>query len=180
MLSGCDMFRSMAGKPTSKELEARRIELIAAAKAQIAEQEAMDSVQVADSVAIEEVEVEAVQADHEEISNIGAEEAPVAIDESAPGIKSLDKVNQLYSDELTAKYYIILGSYKDNDNLEAMLKKVSAAGYIPVKIPRENGSYSVGIESGSSMYEAKLDLRAVRRESFCPRDAWIMVNKAVK
>ena len=59
MLTGCDFFRTLAGRPTSAEIEARRIEIMRAEEAalqarldsmKVAEQDMRDSLDALDSI----------------------------------------------------------------------------------------------------------------------------------
>ncbi len=150
LLTGCDMFRRIAGRPTSDDISAIRT---AAANAEVealkARQKAME-----DSLAAQDSERQAL------------------VD-----LKKLGSITELYSDNPKDKYYIIVGSFRDTTYLENMIRMVASAGYIPATFKLGGSTVGVGVSPVSTYYEAVYALKAMKRESFCPSDAWILYNK---
>lgn len=151
LFTGCDIFRKIAGRPTSAELEAMKEEIVAA-DAKIQELKSKQQRQ-ADSLAIVD-SIRRMKAEVHTVSEIGA----------------------LYSTNLDHKYYIIVGAFVKESNAEGMIRTVSDAGYIPVRISI-NKYTAVGICPSDDIEDAFLLLKGVYREPFCPADVWILVNR---
>ena len=149
--SGCDMFRRIAGRPTSADIDAKRQE-IAAADARIEALKKKQRMQ-ADSLAIVD-----------------------SIRQLETDVHTLSEIGELYSTALDHRYYIIVGSFMKYSNAESMLRTASEAGYIPVEL-RFNGYTAVGLSPADRIEDAFLSLKSVKRESFCPDDVWILVNR---
>ena len=126
--SSCDMFRKIAGRPTSDEIEARRSEAVkkdAMIEALKQRQQAQaDSLAIVDSIRRMETDV-----------------------------LSLSEIGDLYTTALDHRYYIIVGSFRNGANADAMLKTASDAGYVPVISP-------VGVDAYSQTYNINADYAA--------------------
>lgn len=152
VFGGCDMFRKMAGRPTSDEIERRKVEI----SRRQAEIEAMkiEQKQVADSLAMLD-----------------------SLRSMCDKVKHLSDIGDLYTVDLEARYYIIVGSFRKAGNAETMIRKASGAGYVPVLISFRNGLQAVGVSPTDRLSDALLSLKAVKREDFCPPDVWVLVNR---
>lgn len=147
---GCDMFRNVAGRPTSKEIARMRVEVANAEKEALkARQKALeDSLALLDSQRQAQVNLE-----------------------------HLDVITELYSENPSPMYYAIIGSFREQENLESMIRKIAAEGYIPAVFHFGGGMTGVGISLGRPYEEAIVSYMSIRREAFCPSDAWILYNK---
>lgn len=151
-LCGCDMFRKIAGRPTSDEIELKRLRI----EAQQAEIEALKEVQrrLTDSLAMVD-----------------------SLRQLSGTVLNLSELGGLYTTSLDFKYYIIVGSFRNRKYAERLLTKVAGYGYSPVLICFRNGLFSVGISPARRVEEAVKSLRVVKNEEFCPPDVWILVNE---
>ncbi|MCD8313243.1 MAG: SPOR domain-containing protein, partial [Bacteroidales bacterium] len=137
-LTGCDAFRKIAGRPTSEDIRNRREAIAEAQRADsIRRQEIADSLAMADSV----------------------RKASAAIKTSEDGVE--------YSDSLGSRYYIVLGTFKSEGNVRAMMKAASDAGHMPYVFPY-SGLTAVGICPTNTLGEAQDALNALLKEDFCP------------
>lgn len=157
MLTGCDFFRRLAGRPTSEDIENRRIELLMEREAE--ELARLDSLRhqqqvVRDSIA-----------------------ALDSIKQQGGTILNPAKLGGLFATKLEARYYVIVGSFRQRANAEALLNKVSALGYTPALISFRNGMIAVGLCPVNTLPDALVSLRTVKAEAFCPSDVWILVNE---
>ncbi len=152
VLGGCDMFRKLAGRPTSGEIERRKVEI----SRRQAEIEAMkvEQKQAADSLALLD-----------------------SLRSMCSKVKHLEDMGDIYTTDLDARYYIIVGSFRKGSNAEAMIKATTAAGYLPVLISFSNGLSAVGVSPTCRLEDALLSLKAVKKEDFCPSDVWVLVNR---
>jgi hypothetical protein len=157
LLTGsCDFFRIIAGRPTYAEIEFKRSEIKAEEeehKAKMdslkkAEREISDSLAVLDSI---------------------AENGEIIMDPS--------KLGGLYTTVLAARYYIVIGSFMDKSNASRLAAKVSGKGYEVTLISFRNGYNAVGVCPGSSLVATYERLKQLRKQPFCPKGAWILVNE---
>ncbi len=156
-LTGCDFFRTLAGRPTSEEIEVRKLEILKAEQA--AAQAILDSIKREQQIALDSL------AALDSIKQFGGT------------VLNPAKLGGLFTTRLEARYYVIVGAFMFRSNAEALLKKAKAAGYQPAIINFNNGMNAVGLAPCSNIVDAKEALKSVRKESFCPKDVWILLNE---
>ena len=156
-LTGCDFFRSLAGRPTSEEIEAMKIE-----KLRIEEERLQ-----ADLLKLQQ-EKQAVQDSIEALKLIRQQQGTLLNSASLGG---------LFATKLEAKYCVIIGAFSKRTNAERLHKEASDKGYAPLLISIRNGLIAVGVCPVNSPQDAMQAVRKVREESFCPDDVWILDNK---
>ncbi|MCR4859901.1 MAG: SPOR domain-containing protein [Bacteroidales bacterium] len=156
LLGGCDFFRQLAGRPTSRDIEAKRVRI---------EQEAISHQRRIDSL-------KAVQ---KQISDSLA-----TLDSLRNSKESLISTKQLPTKgkyQLDYRYYVMIGAFSTPAYASRQASKAEAAGYEATLIPFKNGFTAIGICPSNSLPEVFASLRKVRREKFCPADAWILNNE---
>lgn len=156
-LSGCDMFRRLAGRPTAEELEKLRIE-------KLVKEEAVRRQRI-DSLA-------RVQAEKED---------SIAILDSLAQVRGTilnpSEMGGLFTTRLDSRYYIVVGSFKSRHNAESLFEEVEEAGYTPILVNFRNGFNAVAIAPSNDLRGIFNSLKTVRQEPFCPDDVWILVNE---
>ena len=163
-MSGCDFFRTLAGRPTSADIEVIRTEIqrveAAALKARLDSLEreriarVKDSLMRADSVA-----------------------ALDSIVEKTGPLLSPDKFKGMSSGEFEAKYYIVVGAFRSSANAYSFKHKADNRGYESRVFCFKNGLCVVGVCPTNSVREAQRALKKVSEESFFPRGAWVLVKE---
>lgn len=156
-LTGCDLFRTLAGRPTSEEIENKRLEIIMAQKA--VEQARLDSLRMEQKIVLDSIA------------------ALDSIKQQGGTILNPSKLGGLFATKLEARYYIIVGSFRQRTNAEILLNKVSEVGYAPALICFRNGMMAVGLCPVNTLPDALVSLKTVKAEPFCPKDVWILVNE---
>ncbi len=151
-ITGCDMFRKIAGRPTSADIDAKRLEILAFEQSRDSLKQRQQA--MCDSHALED-----------------------SLRQAHVTLRSVHEMGELISDTLDSRYYIIVGAFRESRNFENMLNTVLDEGYIPTKIVFSNGLSAVGICPVNSLKDAGYALKGVRREDFCPPDVWILVNR---
>ena len=154
-VSGCDFLRSIAGRPTSADIEAKRLLIEREEAAHRARLDSLAAIrkQVTDSLAL---------LDSIRIMN--------------GTIVEKRQLNRLSTTSLSRRYYIIVGSFGDRSNALRLSKAIKSKGYETELIPYKNGFTAVGVCPTDSLSSVCASLRKVRGESFCPADAWILNN----
>ena len=156
-LTGCDFMRTLAGRPTSKVIESKRLELLRAQEA--IEQARLDSLR------------------HEQQMMLDSIAALDSIRQQGGTILNPAQLGGLFATKLEARYYIIIGAFNMRSNAEALMNKVSELGYSPALISFRNGKIAVGLCPVNNLPDALTSLVTVKAEPFCPSDAWILVNE---
>ena len=157
MLTGCDFFRTLAGRPTSEDIEMKKVEILRAEQALL--QARLDSIRLEQQMALDSLA------------------ALDSIKQYGGTILNPSKLGGLFATKLEARYYVIVGAFKRRSNAEALLCKVADAGYAPALISFNNGIIAVGLCPCNNIVSAKEALLSVRKESFCPSDVWILLNE---
>lgn len=157
MAGGCDMFRRLAGRPTEKELETMRLELLMQQETE--HRARIDSLKkvekaLSDSIAV----LDSIRQLHGTILNPS-------------------EIGGLFTTRLDFRYYIVVGAFKSRSNAESLLSVVKEEGYAPVLISFRNGFSAIGITPADDLQSVLRSLKKVKEEAFCPEDVWILVNE---
>ena len=158
-LTGCDFMRKLAGRPTSQDVENKSIEILRAEEAAL--QARLDS--------LRNVEKRMIQDSLNALDSIR---------QLGGSILNPASLGGLFATKLEARYYIILGSFRARANAEALFKVAKEAGYKPALISfGKGGLIAVGVCPVNKLPDAFVALNSVKKESFCPKDVWILVNE---
>lgn len=166
LATGCDFFRSLAGRPTSAQLGVKRDSL-----ARVAAAEAAENARLA---ALEQHRRDSIAA-AEQFSrdSLAAEEE---IRASKIMVLTPDKLKGLFRTELSRKYYVIVGSFRERPNAEKKLRGVLEAGCPAELIRFGNGYHAIGALPTDSVTVILSSLKRLKAEKICPNDAWILRN----
>ena len=157
LFSGCDAFRFLAGRPTSADIEAKRADIEAAEAAALKSKE--DSLE-----RVRKMDADSVAA----LDSLRRSKITVVNSSSMGG---------LIKGALEHNFYIVIGSFKDRSNAEYMRRKAQDAGCTAELVDFRNGYVAVAVLPSDSIVSAYENLKKVKGESFCPADAWVLVNK---
>lgn len=155
-ITGCDFMRKLAGRPTAEDVEMMRIELLRAEEAALqARLDSLEQRMIKDSLA-----------------------ALDSIRQLGGSILNPARLGGLFATKLESRYYIILGSFRSRANAEALYTVAKDAGYRPALITfGKGGLIAVGVCPVNKLSDAYSSLNEVKKESFCPKDVWILVNE---
>lgn len=153
----CDFFRRIAGCPTSDYIEAKAARL-EAEKNLLSQQQASEDTLVTGSLKTAE------SATSENVAPAGV---PYCIKKSA----LLDSASKK---AVGADFCIMVGSFGKYDNADRLASTVKNAGYPAVLVPLTNGLTAVGVSPTNSLDQASSTMAKLLKESFCPKDAWIL------
>lgn len=169
-VSSCDFFRMVAGRPTSKAIEAKRVQLeeeeqsrqLADSMAYLAVlSEIRDSIARADSLAQAEEEARALALDDATVT------PPAMVINVSTMVKKLP--------QLKGRYYVIVGTFSTEEKLNATVKSIESAGYEAQTISVfRNTMTAVCVCPSKSLREVSEAYKKVIKEKFCPKDAYIL------
>ncbi len=157
-LTGCDFLRAVAGRPTSSDIEEKRIMIIKAEEEAL--QNRLDSIRLAE---------EKVVAD-----------SLAAFDSlKADGVmmNGPDRIGGLSNMELEYNYYIIVGAFREGANARNLFNTASEKGYSPVLISCRSGMIAVGLCPSDNIVSIAESYRGLKDEPFFPKGAWILVKE---
>lgn len=188
-VSSCDLFRSLAGRPTSAELKSaieKQQNAAETEKQTITEEPAITAQQttiteepaettqqatIKEQTAPEDtIAVASTQAEKEEYTMVkreGRMSVPLAYTHTNSTLKATPEHS----------YYIIVGTYRQKPTLNKMIKDAHDAGYETFLLEYSNGLTSVGLMPCDNLGEAIDAYAKVSKEDFCPKDACILIAK---
>ena len=163
LASGCDFFRTLAGRPTSREVNARRalIEQTQARAASLA-----DSLEQArkDSIAL----VQRAQADSlhaiDTLTSIGK-------------YHLASSYRNIPASRLRSRYAVVVGVFSNEANASRMLSKYSKEGFDGYVLHYRSSLMAVVVSPCNKVAEALEAYRKIRRLPFSSTQTWIIVNE---
>ncbi len=153
-VQSCDLFRKIAGRPTSVEIEAKRQSIENERKSHQNRLDSLDIIQkqISDSLAV---------LDSIRFSNSRLITVKQLAEES--------KASLQYS------YYIIIAAFSKSENARNFAAKTEADGYECTFIKYQNGYTAIGICPTDNLAEAYSKMNEIRG-GYCP-EAWILDNR---
>ncbi|MBR3406120.1 MAG: SPOR domain-containing protein [Bacteroidales bacterium] len=161
LVTGCDFVRTVAGRPTSAQLDEIRKERMAAEEAR--HQARLDSMARAEKAMAE---------------TLAAREAQLldSLTQAKGTVLNPSKLGGLYTTKLESKYYIVVGAFRTRSYAERKLTQCNQAGYTATIISFRNGLLAVAICPSDNLEETLKTLKKLRGTEVCPQDGWILMN----
>lgn len=161
LVTGCDFVRTVAGRPTSAQLDEIRKERMAAEEAR--HQARLDSMARAEKAMAE---------------TLAAREAQLldSLTQAKGTVLNPSKLGGLFTTKLESKYYIVVGAFRTRSYAERKLTQCNQAGYTATIISFRNGLLAVAICPSDNLEETLKTLKKLRGTEVCPQDGWILMN----
>ena len=157
LFSGCDWLRSTVGMPTSQDLGRMETELRMKRTADSLDALVNDTIHKSDSI----VKTDSVPKPlNKPSTTVVQKKAEVIAPKVAPS-------------QITARYYVIVGSFKDDANAAKMDSYLSKNGYKPIRLEFKNGYKVVASGAFSDANEAYTATRKLLQLEFSPEDIWV-------
>ena len=156
IFGACDMLRSLAGRPSSRDIEVMRVELL---EEQKKEQVRADSLK----------EVQRVEAEKK-----AALDSLMALPENILRTASSLKIKP---EELKHAYAIVIGAFRDEANAAKSASRAEEAGYSAELLSFRGGLKAVAVCGTNDVRDILSSFNKIRTESFCPKDGWILVTE---
>lgn len=180
LLGGCDFFRVLAHRPTSREIEAKRVRIeqelarsrvrqdsLALARQHVSDSLAADSLQRSEALRL-------AQQAYEDSLQRASQKLPAQYKARTIPSRSLSRTER---GTLTHRYYLMIGAFSKRENAERQAARAEKAGYPATLINFQSGMTAVGVSPTDDLNVAWATLDRLRHESFCPQDAWILNNE---
>ena len=166
--TGCDFFRALAGRPTDKDIQAKRVKIMKAEEAML--QARLDSIAKEE----ERVRLEAEKALQD------SSDACAYIADNGIVLLAASKLRGIAEDGLSdrtsgVRYRIILGSFRDRDNAVSLQSRISETGdFRPHLVAFGTGMIAVAVCPSDRIDNAVSGYKELKASSICPSDAWIL------
>ena len=161
LVTGCDFVRTLAGRPTSAQLEQIRLQKMAAEEAR--HQAVLDSMAQA-----EKAMAEALAAREQELLD--------SLTQTKGTVLNPSKLGGLFTTKLESKYCIVVGAFRNRSNAERKLTQCNEAGYTATIVSFRNGLLAVAVCPSDNLEETLKTLKKLRGTEVCPQDGWILMN----
>lgn len=155
LVCSCDMFRSLAGRPTSDQIEQKKVLIALRQKAEQARLDSLEKAEkhIADSLAA--------------IDSIHSCGMLLRTPAEARGLSSIG---------LERRYYVILGTFSERSNAESFSRRLPA-GSEPAIFRLRNGYSVVTACQSDDPIEFFGQLKQLRESWNVSSDAWIFINE---
>lgn len=158
IVTGCDFFRVLAGRPTGKDIDARRVEIMKSEEAAL--QVRLDSIRLAE----EKVAADSLAA----LDSLAAQGIVIT---------GASRLGGLAADVSAHRYHIIAGAFRDKANARKLAGKAESEGYEAELIECRTGIIAVGLCPSDRIAVTYNAMQRLRHESFFPKDSWILLNE---
>lgn len=170
LLTGCDAVRSALGKPTSKDIAELRLQK--ARMQRTGDSLAVEMGALPDS--LDNLDMADTTHPAAETSGAVAEAAPVNLTSQADVPREqAAEAEEAPSEGLASGYYVVLGSFKNEDNAQYYYNSLSASGADVHLVKMKNGFTAVMICHGSTYDEAYSKMLEFYSDKKRPEDIWI-------
>ena len=157
-VSGCDFFRVLAGRPTSKDIDAKRVQIMRAEEAAL--QARLDS--------IRRVEEKVVSDSLAALDSLAAQGVVIS---------DASRLGGLVEESQGPRYRIVLGVFRERDNARKLASQAEAKGFSAQLLDCRRGMIAVGVCPVNRLSDSYAALNVVKKERFCPKDVWILLNE---
>ena len=164
LLSGCDFVRTLAGRPTSADLEVKRsaIERVENAVRYQARVDSLERVRIRQADSLAALDARLLD----------------SLTQTPGAILSPAKMGGLSTTDALSRYYIVVDTFWSRSSAERKLSECYTAGYRDATVIRfRNGLFAVVVCPSNSLNETLKKLRELRGNGICPPDGWILVNE---
>lgn len=178
LLGGCDFFRVLAGRPSSREIDSKRKTILT-----------LDTLarETTDEAVLNVQEGQPAPASTQPKTPpkteplVTGRKAPAAtqpktepfMTERKPTVhtRSLDQ----FSDPRPEfRYYVMVGTFGNYENAVRQASRSVQSGYRAVLLPFKTGMTAVGVCPTNDLEAANATFEILVTEDFCPKDAWIL------
>lgn len=164
VLGGCDFVRTIAGRPTSDELEVMR-----------------SNVERARNVARYQARIDSLEQVRAHLADsLAALDAYLldSLSQTNGTLMSPTKMGGLNATTPASRYCIVVGVFRTRSYAEHKLRQCVEAGYRDAAlISFRNGLLAVTVYPSDSLNETLKKLRELRGNGICPQDGWILANE---
>lgn len=184
LLGGCDFFRVLAGRPTSREIEAKRALILA--QDPLAQQSVTDTTRSVSELPASDEGTTAPRTEPqtEPATEKRTEQTPPAGTKSRAPLTLPEKLGdtKIYTRKAATfsqpgpeyRFYVMVGTFSTRENAVKQASKAEAVGFTTALLPFSSGLTAVGVCPTDDFEVVRDAVEKIRAQSFCPKDAWIL------
>lgn len=197
LLSGCDWLRSTLGMPTSHDLakvetEIRMRRVADSLNALIKDTLIVDSLKIRDSLpdstSVSQINKDSVEkkitqpqpqksvpipVNAHSNTTSGKQATATMNNQAVKPASTVVNTTKIAPSQITARFYVIVGSFKDEGNVAKMDGYLSKNGYKPIHLNFKNGYKVVASGAFANANEAYGAMRKLLELDFSPEDVWV-------
>ena len=172
-VTGCDFFRVLAGRPTSKDIEVKREKILRSYQEGSPVKPGMTEEKPGMT---QEASLPAVTGNPEPAA---AEQGEARMDSAVTDHPAGSPVKPGVTGKKAEKkrYYVIMGAFSSKDNAVKYAERIKAYGYEPEFFGFTEGRTAVGIGGTDDPEEVKAFMKELKGQDFCPEGVWILDRK---
>jgi cell division septation protein DedD len=87
------------------------------------------------------------------------------------------RLGGLVDESATPRYTIVIGAFRERSNAQKLAAQAQAAGFPAQLMECKRGMIAVGVCPSDRIARTFEDLTKLRKEAFCPKDSWILLNE---
>lgn len=163
LVSGCDFFRSLAGRPTSRDIEAKRLRLEQVARRDAARKDSLERARL-DSVAREQQ----------------------AVADSLHAIDTLTHIGKLHKassyvnipgSRLRSRYAVVVGVFSSEANAARLCARYESRGFESYVLKYHSTLCAVLVSPCNRIADALAAYRRVRSLPDSSKETWVLSNE---
>ena len=163
LAGGCDFFRTLAGRPTSAQIEAKRARI---------EKRELHAAAVRDSI------------NRARLDSAAAVQR--AVDDSLHALDTLIHIGKYHKasayvnipqSRLRSRYALVVGVFSSLPNAERLVTRYKAAGYDAYVLRYRSTLSAVLVSPCDKVADALVSYRSFRQMPGGPREVWVLVNE---
>ncbi len=158
-VGACDYIRLLAGRPTSEDIEAKRVAIREENDRELERRDSADAV-----ISLQKFQ----QLQTASLDSLKA---------TGCTFISVSDMRVRIVSGLSSKYYIVCGAFSFKTNAEALAAKLLDNGCKSELISYKNGSTAVGASPSDDISEIYRQFVALHQGKLIPEDSWILVNE---
>lgn len=165
LVTGCDFFRFVAGRPTSKDL--------------IAKQERLEKAKAEEDSAHQARLEEARRLEQAMADSLAKRESFLmdSLSRKKGTVMSTARLGGVSSTSLEAKYYIVVGAFRNRSYADRKMVKCLAAGFPATIVTFRSGMNAVALCPSDNLSDVLKAKKELKKSDVCPPDVWILVNE---
>ncbi len=163
LVSGCDFFRGLAGRPSSKDIEAKRARLELAARLEAARQDSVSRARADSIAAVRKAEADSLHA-LDTLTLIGKYH------------KASSYVN-IPQSRLRSRYAVVTGVFSSEHNARKLSDRYAADGFDSYVLKYRSTLCAVLVSPCNRVADALAAYRSIRALPYSSKETWILVNE---
>ena len=163
LAGGCDFFRTLAGRPTSSEIEAKRARIEQRSLREAAVRDSINQARLDSAAAVQRAAADSLHA-LDTLIHIGK-------------YHKASSYSNIPQSRLRSRYALVVGVFSSAPNAEKLALRYQASGYDAYVLKYYSTLSAVLVNPCNKIAEALEAYRKVRSIPNGPKEVWVLVNE---